>query len=569
MGQLILQDVLLIFLAAIPVILVLQILRLPALIGFILTGALIGPSGIGLIQDPDRIDILAEIGVTLLLFIVGLEFSFAAFAKFKTYVVKGGVLQIVLTLLAGFLLGTVFGWPLNQGFYFGCLVALSSTAVVLTSLQDHRLQESIQGRIATGVLILQDLAVIPMIVFLPSLGRAAGEASPWIRLSSELGLALVLVALVYLFIRYLSTPVLGRIFRVRSRELFLITVISFAVGMAWLTHQAGLSFALGAFLGGLMIGATDYQTEALAEMTPFRYCFNSLFFVSIGMLLDFRFLIDHLPMVMLLVLLIPAIKTALASGIMVFLGAPLRVSLVFGIILGQIGEFSFLLASLGRKTGALDPLLYQYIIAAAAVTMLGTPLAVRWSIPIAEFLARVPGLRRLSRSETESRLLEESGSFSEHVVICGFGPLGEALGHLLDQHRVEHIILELNPETIEKIRKTKKNVFFGDGASEEILYKSGIEKARLLAITTPDFFNNVATIKQARRLNPEIKIITRAKYRREVEALYDAGADIVVSEELEGGIEIGRYALRELGVPMEEVDAYITKIREFGSADFF
>jgi CPA2 family monovalent cation:H+ antiporter-2 len=567
LGELILRDLLVIFLFAIPVILVLQFLRLPALIGFILTGALIGPSGIGLVQDAGRIEILAEIGVTLLLFVVGLEFSLAAFSKLRTFVLQGGVLQILATTAAGFVLGLALGWPPSQGFYFGCLIALSSTAVVLTSLLDHRLQESVQGRISTGILILQDLAVIPMIAFLPSFGSGGGAS--WTRLTSELGVTVLLIAGVALFIRYLASPIFGWVSRARSRELFLITVISFALGMAWLTYQAGLSFALGAFLGGLMIGNTDYQVEALAEMTPFRHCFNSLFFVSIGMLLDLQFLVDHLGTVMSLVLLIPTLKMAIVAGILLFLRAPLRVSLVTGIILGQIGEFSFLLASLGKKTGAFDPLLYQYVIAAAAVTMVGTPLMIRWSIPFAEVLSKFPLLKRLSRSEAEIALAQEIRTLSGHVIICGFGPLGEALGHLLDQHRIEHLILELNPETIQRIRLTKKNVFFGDGASEEILFRSGIERARLLAITTPDFLNNVAVVKQARKLNPEIRIVTRAKYRSEVEALYAAGADIVVSEELEGGIEMGRYALRELGVPMEEVDAYVKKIREFGSADFF
>lgn len=569
MGNLILQDILIIFLAAIPFIVLLHYLRLPPLIGFILTGALIGPSGLGLIEDPKRIEILAEIGVTLLLFSIGLEFSLASFAKLKHYVLKGGILQILGCIAAGMLIGRLLGWPTYQGLYFGCVMALSSTAVVLSSLVSHRYHESIQGKISTGILILQDLAVIPMIVFLPTFGGEVSGATAGISLAWNLGRVLLLFGLTALFSRYLSARILKAVSRTMSRELFLITVICFALGMAWTTNQMGLSFALGAFLGGLMIGSTDYRTEAVSEIVPFRYCFNSLFFVSIGMLINFPFVRLHLTTVLLLILLVPLLKVVITTGALVLSRAPLRVSLNVGISLGQIGEFSFLLASLGKAARAIDGVVYQHIIAVASVTMLATPLFIRWSIPLAEAIARLPGLRRLAGSKTETMLETEAASYEGHVIICGFGPLGEAFGHLLEQYRIPHLVLELNPETVERTREKKINVFFGDGTSEEILYKCGIERAKMLAITIPDFFNNVSSIKQARRLNPQIKIIARARIRQEVEALYDAGADIVVSEELEGGIEMGRYALKELEVPADEVDAYVRKIREFGSADFF
>ncbi len=569
MGDLIFRDILFIFLAAVPVILVLNRFRLPPVTGFILTGALIGPSGLGLIQDSPRIETLAQIGVTLLLFSIGLEFSVASIAKLKTYVLKGGLLQILGCVVFGTAAGLILRWPTTQGLYFGCMIALSSTAVVLTSLMNERYHHSLQGRIATGILILQDLAVIPMLVFLPSLGRETHAYDLWREFAWDLGRVLILFGLTYFFIRYLADKLFRAVSRTQSRELFLGTVICFALGMAWLTSQMGLSFALGAFLAGMTVGSTDYQSEALSEISPFRLSFNSLFFVSIGMLIDFEFVRLHWTTVLLLVALIPLVKTAIMALVMILLKAPLRVALNVGIILGQVGEFSFLLATLGKNAGAIDFGVYQHLIAAAAVTMLGTPLMVKISIPFSEFLARLPVLKNRAFSPSESAVQEEVRSHADHVIICGFGPLGEALGHLLDKYRIPYVILELNPETVERTREKEKNIFFGDGASEEILYRSGIEKAKMLAITVPDYFNNVTTIRQARRLNPEITIIARAKYKGEVESLYDAGADVVVSEELEGGIEMGRYALLKMGVASGEVNAYIDKIREFGSADFF
>ncbi|MDO8643438.1 MAG: cation:proton antiporter [bacterium] len=572
MGNLLLQDVLLIFLASVPLIVFLHYLKLPAMIGFILTGALIGPFGLGLIRDANRIEILAEIGVTLLLFSVGLEFSFSSFSKIKTYVVKGGILQILLSILvtAAVVMG-LMDWSLSQGIYFGSAVALSSTAVVLSCLMSQRSHASIQGRIATGILVLQDLAVIPMVVFLPLFtARAlATLESPGLVLLKNSSYLLLLFVMSYFLVRFFAGHALGLISRTRNRELFLITVISFAFGVSWMTHKMGLSFALGAFVAGLIVGNTEYRDEALSEITPFRYCFTSLFFVSIGMLLDFRFIQTHGTTVLLLILLIPLIKGSLITGILLLLKAPLRVALNVGLILGQIGEFSFLLATLGKQSNAISPALYHYIITAASVTMIITPLMIRWAPFLTEKISRLPLLKKLARTVDEENLKEHVKEMEKHVIISGFGPLGSALGHLLDQYKIPHVILELNPETIQKVRETNKNIYFGDGTSEEILYKSGIEKAKMLAITVPDFLNNLSSIRQARRLNKKITIITRSKYRNEVPALYEAGADIVISQELEGGIEMGRYALKELGIIPEEVDAYVRKIREFGSADFF
>jgi CPA2 family monovalent cation:H+ antiporter-2 len=569
LANLVFRDILIIFFTAIPVILVLKIVRLPPLIGFILTGALIGPSGLGLIHESQRIEILAEIGVTLLLFSVGLEFSLSAFSNLKTYVLKGGLLQIAGCILMGSLIGMLLGGNFYQVLYLGCVIALSSTAVVLTSLLDRRLQDSLQGRISTGILILQDLAVIPMIVFLPSITLGGKTIEFGVNILWSFGRITLLLGLVYLFIRYLSEPILRRISRAQSRELFLMTVICFALGMAWLTHKIGLSFALGAFLGGLMIAGTEYQIEAFSEIAPFRYAFSIIFFVSIGMLVDLRFLMNHFLTVLLLVLLVPTLKMAVTTGALLLSKAPLRLGLNVGILLGQIGEFSLLLASMGKAAGVLDFAFYQYVLTIATVTMLATPIMTPLAVPLAERIARLPGIRKLSLTSEQEKLQSQVASFSDHVILCGFGPLGSAIAHLLDQHQISYVILELNSETIQRIRALQKNIFFGDGTSEEILFKSGIERARLLVITIPDFFNNVASVKQARRLNPEVAIITRAKYRSEVASLYDAGADIVVSEELEGGIEMGRYALEKLGVPPEEADSYIRKIREFGSADFF
>jgi CPA2 family monovalent cation:H+ antiporter-2 len=569
MGTHILKDVLIIFLISIPLVLIFQRFRLPPLLGFLLSGALIGPRGIGLIHDKAQVDILAELGVTLLLFSVGLEFSFDAFAKVKRQGILSGILQISLTILAGLAIGYGQWGSLYRGVFFGCIIALSSTAVVFTTLYGLKMLDSVAGRLTTVILILQDLALIPMLVFLPWLATFNVGVIPLGLLGWQSLKALILITAVGLFTRFLAEPLLHLISRSKGRELFLILVISLALGMSWFTHALGLSYALGAFLGGIMVGSTEYQYQALSEINPFRICFNSLFFVSIGMLVNFEFLAEQWLIILLLIFLIPCLKFIIASFSVWVTGIPLRLALFVGIVLSQIGEFSFLLSYMGLRTGAISPLLYQLIISIAVVLMLITPLMIQWGPRLAEAIAQWPGLHRLATPKSEVEVLQQTQQMKGHVIVCGFGPLGQAFGNILKQHDVPFLVLELNPETIEKVRKGARNAFYGDGASEEILFHSGIDHARLLAITVPDFLNAAAIIQQARQVNPTIKIITRAKYRNEVEKLYAVGADIVVSEELEGGLEMGRYALKLLDVPEKEVDELIQQCRAFGSADFF
>lgn len=569
MGTLILQDILIIFVISIPVVWILRRLKLPSILGFLVTGAIIGPFGIGLIHDKEQVDLLAEMGVTLLLFSVGLEFSFDHFQKVKKPGILSGVLQITLTVLAGILIGYWVWGSFYKGLFFGCIITLSSTAVVFTTLSHFKILDSLAGRLSTVILILQDLALIPMLVLLPWLAALEPGGNIGQELLWQSAKAFLLVVSVGVVAKYLSEPLLRQLSRSRSRELFIVTVIVIALGMAWVTHSLGLSFALGAFLGGIMVGTTDFQYQALSEIKPFQFAFNSLFFVSIGMLIDFHFLSQNYMMILLLIILIPFLKFLITSFSVFVSGLPLRLAFLVGISLGQIGEFSFLLALMGERTGAISPYLYHLIVAIAVVAMMMTPPFLIKAPRLADWLASWRIFNRLNKRNREPSLKSHVKRMEDHVVICGFGPLGKTLGKILDVHHIPFLVLELNPDTIKFLKGRDHQAFFGDGASEEILHESGLERARLLAITVPDFLNAAAIIQQARRVNPDISIITRAKFRNQVDKLYQAGADVVISEELEGGLEMGRYALGMLEVEPKEVDELMKKIRDFGSADFF
>ncbi|EKD51018.1 MAG: hypothetical protein ACD_62C00363G0006 [uncultured bacterium] len=572
MPQSLIKDILIIFACSIPVVLLLKRIHLPLVVGFLFTGALIGSHGLGLITNAQSVDTLAELGLALLLFSVGLEFSLDSFAFIRKRAMTVALAQIILTCGAGWLMGHWLGWPLGRSLYFGCVISLSSSAIVLSIFYEKKMGDSVPGRLTTTILIVQDLAFIPMIVLLPLLGPDTPNDSLLLMTLANRGVAiLVLIAIVF-FGRLIINQVMRHIATLGQRQMFVIAVLILGLGISWLTASMGLSFALGAFVGGLLIGFTSYKHQALAEVAPFRHCFNSLFFVSIGMLLNIQFVWDNFSIILLVLLLIPLTKLFITVGISTLVKIPLRVGIVTGLALAQIGEFSFLLVHNGFRAGVIGPYLHDLIIAVAVFNMMLTPFLIlnahKWAAHINQLLLTTKRFTKFACDDKQT-ISPIRQKLVDHVIICGFGPLGETLSHLFDKHNTPYVVLELNPKTIQRIRKKNVIAFYGDGTSEEILYESRIENAKLIAITVPDFLDNIAIIKQARSLNPDLQIITRSKYRSDVDKLYAAGANVVISEELEGGIEMARYGLKMVGIPVNEVDQLMTHIREYGSADFF
>lgn len=566
MSHSIIADILIIFLSAVPVAYVFHRLKLPPIIGFLVTGALIGPAGLGLVEDAERIDLLAEVGVALLVFSLGLEFSLKNFGDIKAVSIGGGLVQIASTIAVTAALAVLFGMGPAEGIFLGCILSLSSTAIVYYLLSQKRLVDSPFGRISVGILILQDLSVVLMIAFLPFLAMTSLD---WPGIFAATVSAAFLISLSIIGGKFVLPHILHHVMLTRSKELFLISVLVLALGFSYLGSVLGFSLALGAFLAGLMVSETEFRFHALSEIAPLRYCFNGLFFVSIGMLFNPAILLQNWWWIPVIVAGIPLAKSLITSLAVFFFRYPVSVSIMSGLALSQVGEFSFILALAGRHAGILSGPVYNFVIDAAFVTILITPVVMSLSTRAASFMERVfPFLKaRCSRRAAEIDVKHLSG----HVIICGFGPLGSSIGHILEQAGRKYVVLELNPATVRKMRSTgaDRHVYLGDGASAEILYQSGIERAEVLAITAPDYMNSVAIIKQARMMSQNIKIITRAKFRSQVDDLYAAGADIVISEELEAGIEMGRYTLLNMGVDESTIEQYTQVIRAFGSADFF
>ena len=569
MGQVILRDILIIFAVAIPVVLVAHRLRFPSIVGFLVTGFLIGPHALGLINEDKNIMVLAEVGVALLLFSIGLEFSFERLRGWGMQIFGIGTIQVLATTAVGFFAGMAWNLSSAESIFLGCTIALSSTAIVMAILSHKRWFDAPAGRIVTGILILQDLAVIPMMVGLKFLVFPHMDESGS-QLVGQAALKIgVLAASMFVLYRWALSPLLHHLAKTRSKELFVVVIIGLAIGASVATEAMGLSFALGAFLAGLLVSTTDYRFHALSEIAPFRYCFQGIFFVSVGMIVDPAFIVGHWGEVALLVVVIFAAKAVIVGWAIMTFGYPVSVAAIGALMLAQVGEFSFMLVFFGWQAGAIGHNFYQLIVDAAAITMVLAPFVVSVAPALGEKLSFVTWRMKPLRGRLQARVPDEEEELSGHAVICGFGPLGMTVGKFLERRGIPFVVLELNPATAARVRAGGRRVYVGDGASGALLHHSGIERARMLAIAVPDQLNALAIVAQARRMNENLYIITRSRYRDQCPSLYSAGADVVVCEELEGGIEMGRYIMQELGMASEEISVLFREIRSFGSADFF
>ncbi|GAB4390794.1 MAG: monovalent cation:proton antiporter-2 (CPA2) family protein [Thermodesulfovibrionales bacterium] len=535
---------------------VLHRLRVPPLVGFIAAGVLMGPHTLGIIEDVREIEILADIGVILLLFVVGIEFSLDSLMKRKKVVLLGGGGQIALTIALSTALAYPFAGALNASVFMGFLIALSSTAIVFKMLLERGEMDTPHGRVMAGVLIFQDLCVVPLMLLIPALsGEGVAVADLMITVAKAAGI----IALVLMISRWVVPGLLHQIVHTRSRELFIITVILMCLSVALLTSRMGLSLALGAFLAGLAVSESEYAFEATAEILPLKDSFMGLFFVSIGMLVDTSFLVANLPGVLLAVAGIFLLKALAATGSLLIINTPPRTAVQSGMGLAQVGEFSFVLAAAGRQTGLLSPDFFQMFLSASVITMALTPFMLGASPAAAGWFATRGPLRRLGMISEEADL---SGRRSDHVLIVGFGFNGRNLARTLRESGIPYAVLELNSDTVREGRKKGEPIFFGDGTSKEILHKLGIETARLLVVAISDPASSRKIVAMGRRINPDIRILVRTRYLAEVEDLRALGADEVIPEEFETSVEIFSRVLHHYGVPANVIADRIEDIRK-------
>ncbi len=563
----VLGNLLVIFTVSIAVVFLFHQFRLPSIAGFLVAGSLIGPHGLNLISDVATVQVLAEIGVVLLLFTIGIEFSLVQLASLRRLLLVAAPIQLGGVLLVSWLGALLIGLSWRQGIFWGFLLSLSSTAIVLKALANRGDSDSIHGRATIGILIFQDLAVVPMMLLTPILATGGEDTGFSILLS--LGQSALLVGLVIAAAWYVVPKLLQHIVRSRSRELFLLTIIVLCLGIALLTSLGGLSLALGAFIAGLIISESEYSHQAMAEVLPFRDSFNSLFFVSIGILMDWRVVLDHPLAVVGLLLAILLIKFVSGAGAALMVEAPPRAAIMVGVALAQVGEFSFLLAQQGQENGLLrgDP--YQIFLAVSVLSMIVTPFLMQWSPAMARRVEAVQRLRHWLPSRTTAHAQLAEGKqirIKDHVIIVGYGLNGRNLARVLGETEIPYLALDLDGDTVRREAQHGVPVYYGDATNANVLRHVKVEDAKVLVVAISDPFVTRRTVQVAKGLNPRIHIVVRTRYLRELEELHQMGADDVVPEEFETSIEIFALVLRTYNMPQEFVTRKAEQIRREGYA---
>lgn len=530
-----------------------HLVRQPLVCGFILAGVLVGPHTSGYtVKNIDAIEKLAEIGVALLLFTLGLEFSFGELRRLARITLFLTPLQIVLTSLAGFACSRAMGLAPSDALWLGAAISLSSTMVVLKTLASRDALNTLEGKVMLAVLIAQDLAIVPLMLVLPQLGADSVDISQLFAAGGK--------SVLFLLGMYVAgTRILPLLFAVvalqRSRELFFLSTLGFALGAGFLSHELGLSFALGAFVAGMLLSETDFNHQALSDVAHLRDLFAVIFFVSVGMLFNPNFIIDHAPAVLILVALVVLVKTAIIGALVWAFGYGARVAMAIGLGLAQVGEFAFVIMNVGRGSGAISQDSYSLMISTAVVSMMLTPLLFSLGIAL---------LRRVSRSRNEivaERVDASEISLSNHVVVVGGGVVGRYVARVLNTLELPYVVVESDYKVVTQLRDHELDVVFGDGSHAGVLKGAGVERARLVVVTTTHDALLPEIVSHIRSLHATVPVVVRVEDVEDVNTLTNLRVQEVVQPQLEVGLEMVRQALVCLRVDIEEIVSVLNTLR--------
>ncbi len=542
-------------------------LKLVPIVGFLLAGVMIGPNALGLVKDQALVDATAEIGVILLLFTIGIEFSLEKLARIQRLIFGGGMMQVGLSILATVIVLSAFGVDWKTGIFTGMLVALSSTAIVLKLLADSGETNSEPGQIALGLLIFQDLAIVVMVLLVPTLSGGAGGGLGEIGIA--LGTAVAIIAVVLVVARRVMPKILEAVAMTCSPELFLLTVIAVCFGTAYLTSLAGVSLSLGAFLAGLMVSESRFSQHALSETLPLQILFSATFFVSVGMLLDVGFLVQNLPIVIGAIVAVLLIKAATTFISVRALGYATPFAAASALTLAQIGEFSFVLERAGREVGLFPAGAgaagSQAFIATTVVLMVATPLMMKLGSRLSVRIVEKHDLSAMP-DDNEQELAGHDLGLEDHVIVAGYGQAARSLVRVLAGSGIPYLITTLSPDGANEAESEDLPVIRGDATKPFLLNHIGIEKAKMLVIAddNPAKAHRITSV--ARQLNPTMRIVVRTRYTTDAEHLIEAGADEVISEEFESVVQLFGEVLSEYRISAEEIDRLEDLARKNGYA---
>ncbi|WP_050779123.1 cation:proton antiporter [Lyngbya sp. PCC 8106] len=538
-----------------------SLLKQPALLGYLIGGVVIGPSGLGVIKELIQVETLAQFGVAFLLFALGVEFSFAELKKVQGISLGGGGLQIVLTMLLTTVVSLGVGWVSSpvQGIFLGAILSLSSTAVVLKCLMERNETTTPHGQVMLGMLVVQDLALGLMLAVLPALdqppealGLAVGRSLLLIGLFA-LGAVAAGIWIIPSLLRFLA--------QTESRELFLLGVVVLCLGIALLTEHLGFSIEMGAFVAGLMISEVEYADQTLTYVEPLRDIFAALFFVAVGMLIDPVFLWQHLELILGLVCLVVLGKSLIIIPIVRSFGYTIKSSIIVGLGLAQIGEFSFVLASAGQGLGLVSRRVYLLILGTTAVTLVITPFVLQLIPRLLDWMENVPWLFALLEETSLPIAISDDLPQQNHVIVCGYGRVGRNLVQILTNHDYPVTVIDHSERKIQELRHAKIPYLYGNAASSHVLEAAGVDRACTMAIALPDPMNTRLCLKRSLEYSPDLDITVMAYRDKDIELLYHLGAKEVVQPEFEASLELSTHLLVSMGLPLNQIQQQTQKIR--------
>lgn len=529
-------------------------LRLSPIIGYLVSGMIAGPYGLHLIQNVKDVGAIAEFGVILLLFTIGLEFSVSRLMRLKHLILGGGLAQMALSGAALIAVALALGVQMKTAIPLAMALVLSSTAIVLKLLNERGQIDTVHGRMALGILLAQDLAVVFFLIALPLI---AGQALSFSLIAFSKVAALLLG--LFIFSRFLLQPLLLNILKSRSQELFRITILALILTTTWLTGEVGLSLELGAFLAGLALAESPYAHQALSDILPFRDTFLAIFFVSIGMLVNLQLVIAQWPLLLAVTLAVIVIKFLAAALAAMLCRNPLRIALLSGFLLFQAGEFSFVFLKGATDLALISDTTYQITLAVIALTMIATPLvagqAEQWAAAIAAWFGT-------PHKETHPEIQEKTGNLTGHVLIAGYGLSGRNIGWILKQFNIPHLYIELNAANVQRGKRDGDFIIYGDATSRDVLHEVGIERAKALVLSINDPAAAARTIRVARQLNPSLTILVRTRYVAELEHLHNLGADVVIPDEFEASLQLGNNLMRRFNMNEGRILHAISQLRQ-------
>jgi len=555
----ILTDVVIIFALSTFVNFIFTKIRIPTLVGYLLTGIVAGPYLLGIIHSPHEIELMAELGVVLLMFTIGMEFSLKHLLKIRRIVFLGGFIQLSLTALITMVLARSYNMEWKGALFIGFLTALSSTAVVLKILQDRSEVTSNYGRTVVGILIFQDIVLVPLLLFTPYFnGETTNIGSDLFTLGIK---TVLIVGFVYAGNKWFMPKLLHWIAMTKNQELFLMSILLICLSVALLTSELGITLAFGAFLAGLMISESEYSDNAFGNLIPFRDTFTSFFFVSIGMLLDLGFVYHNIGLVVVTVLLVIGIKLIVAGFTAFLMGHTFRGTILVGIALCQVGEFSFILAKLGIDYKILTNNYYQLFLAVAIITMSVSPLLIQLGNPFATLLLKLPLPQVLINGLFPLRQIEIP-RLNNHLVLIGKDSRAINLSVMAKYNNIPYISIVFDPAIVRKRQDKGESIIYGDAVNEPILHKAHVDTAKIVVISVGDLITSMAITDKVRNLNKHAIILVRTKHVEDIEELYKLGANQVIPEEFETAIDLFERVLSNFLLPQNEIDTTIARIRD-------